>query len=194
MKTLYLFDFDHTIYNGDSMLDFTKFINKKRYYFSVVLLAFPWLCNKFGIVSVTWLKTQFLKVNIGGKKEEELIKLASDFYLAYQKKVRQSFILFLESIDRTQSDCYVVSASSELWLTPFSHAFNCQLIATDLEIQAGIITGKLASANRKGEEKVKAIRQYIELSNYANIECFGDGSSDKKMKEIATNYYSNYFQ
>ena len=61
-----------------------------------------------------------------------------------------------------------------------------RLLATELEITEGKITGKLRGKNCHGEEKVARIKAAYDLSKFENIFCYGDSEGDKPMLALAT--------
>lgn len=194
MKRLYIFDFDHTIYDGDSMLDFAKYVSKKKMVFSLVILAVPILVYKIGFLKSSILKSWFLRINFKGFSEKQLIDKSKEFFKANRFKIKNSFDVFLLNLDFKNTDCYIVSASSSLWLESFYKHYKMNFIGTEIEVKSGLVTGRLASKNIKGSEKVKAVKDKLKLEIYSEIHCFGDAKSDKKMKQISTHYYSNYFK
>jgi HAD superfamily phosphoserine phosphatase-like hydrolase len=85
---------------------------------------------------------------------------------------------------------YLVSASAENWLAAWCQQLNIQLIATQLEINNGLVTGKILGHNCYGPEKVNRINAKIILHDYQQIHCYGDSSGDREMLALA--HFPNY--
>ncbi len=87
----------------------------------------------------------------------------------------------------------IVSASMECWLKKWCQKNSIDLIATRLEIENGKLTGKFATKNCFGIEKVNRIKKRYNLSEYSVIYAYGDSSGDKDMLSIGNvRYYKNF--
>ena len=73
----------------------------------------------------------------------------------------------------------IVSASMECWLKPWCVKTNIDLMATRLEIIEGQLTGRFATKNCYGIEKVNRIKAQYNLSEYDVIYAYGDSLGDK---------------
>jgi len=82
----------------------------------------------------------------------------------------------------------VVSASIDLWLAGWCAACTVDLIATELEIKEGRITGRFSTRNCSGKEKVRRIQRY-DLKNFDYIYAYGDSAGDRAMLELANEKY-----
>lgn len=193
MKDLYVFDFDGTLYKGDSMLDFAKFSNRKRYYFSFLFLL-PALVNyKLGFLSPAKMKEKFLTYHFKGKSKSDLIRLGNSFFTQHQGKIYSSARKFLQELDQSNTDCYIVSGSCAEWLLPFAKSLGVNLRSSHLCYENDIFTGKLNGENCVGKEKTKQIRQVLEENTYREVFVYGNSTEDFDMKTIATNYFHLYF-
>ena len=88
----------------------------------------------------------------------------------------------------------VVSASINLWLQDWCDFNNFALIASELEIVNGIITGNLLCNNCHGPEKVKRILNKYNLSDYTYIYAYGNSRGDYEMLELATEKFYKPFR
>ena len=79
----------------------------------------------------------------------------------------------------------IVSASINLWLQDWCKINNFGLIASELEIVNGRITGNLSSNNCYGPEKVRRISKKYDLSDYNYIYAYGNSRGDHEMLSIA---------
>ncbi|MCK5691121.1 HAD-IB family hydrolase, partial [Myxococcota bacterium] len=87
----------------------------------------------------------------------------------------------------------VVSASVECWLKRWCEKEKVELIGTRLEVIEGKLSGKFATKNCHGPEKVVRIKSRYELSDYETIYAYGDSSGDKEMLVLAGESYYRHF-
>ena len=83
----------------------------------------------------------------------------------------------------------VVSASIDLWLRDWCRSRGIGLIATELEVKEGRITGRFLTRNCSGKEKVKRIEKELDLSRFDHIYAYGDSPADRAMLSIAHEAY-----
>jgi phosphoserine phosphatase len=67
------------------------------------------------------------------------------------------------------------------------------IIATRLEIVDNRLTGKLASPNCYGPQKVERIRAALDLSRYGRIFAYGDSRGDREMLALADEKHYRFF-
>ena len=79
----------------------------------------------------------------------------------------------------------VVSASAENWVKPWCDQYGIRCLATKLEVNAGIITGKISGRNCYGDEKACRIKETFDLNKFTHIVAYGDSSGDKEMFALA---------
>lgn len=189
MKKIYLFDFDDTIYRGDSFVHFTfysqTFINFLFFWISVVVQ-----------LSVGKSKSQIKEsffFRFKDMRQKDFKILCKNFYKKKIKKnIKKSFIRYLKEIEK-DAQIVIVSASIGDYIEPFCKEKDIHLISTELEINNDKLTGIFKTPNCKGKEKVDRIRRIFNLSNYNEIIAFGNSDGDKQMLELATKKYFKYF-
>lgn len=194
VKKLALFDFDGTIYDGDSMRDFARFLNKKRYYAALLLIAVPYLLSLLRLVSTEGVKRTFMRRCFGGKTVAELTASGRSFFEEYHTHLYASARSYIAARREEGIRCVVISASCREWLLPFCEALDVELICTELDYGADDkATGNWCGENMKGKEKVAAIRKRINLSEYEEIHAFGNSRADRKLAAVAHVYHHCYF-
>lgn len=187
-------DFDGTLYDGDSMLDFARFLNPRQYQRSV--LALVWMLP-FAWMHRTWrdrMKVGFLRRNFGGIERSTLEEKGREFYTIHKEKCFPKAVDWISTIERGTHEIVIVSGSSHAWLEPFAQAWNIRLLCTTLEFQNERCTGKWLGKNLRGVEKVEAVREHFDLSQYQEVIAFGNARSDRALKEIADRVEINYFR
>ena len=80
----------------------------------------------------------------------------------------------------------VVSASIENWVQPFfQHLPQVQVIGTQIAVENGVLTGRFASPNCHGAEKMSRVEHlFVPRKNFF-ITAYGDSQGDKQMLAYA---------
>ena len=141
-----LYDFDGTIYDGDSGVDLVKFAIKKNPKF---LLKFPkilWATIKFFLKIGT--KEQAKNVIFSFLKDvEDVDAFVEEFWKKHEHKMKKFWI---EKKDHSKD--IIISASGYFWLKPIADKYKVKdLIATNIDPK----TGEVIGANCHGKQKVK---------------------------------------
>ena len=194
IKTLYCFDFDGTITKHDTMFMFLKFYSPKRFYIQFILFIPLFILARLKLADVEKVKKSFINSIIGGESREK-IAIQSDAFFRKTSSVifRKEALEFIEKIDRTATDCILVTASLDCWVKPFSDHLNMKLVATEARFENNLFTGDFKTKNCTGKEKVNRIKQVINGKHYDKIVAFGDSPGDKEMFAWADEYYYRYF-
>lgn len=171
-----VYDFDGTIYDGDSTIDFYFYCVKKH---PRILLQFPkqfvhFIFFLFGKYDKTTFKEQFYSFLSKIEDIEEDIK---NFWEKKKKKIKSFYL------NQKQESDVIISASPEFLLSPICKELGVQLIASKINPKTGNYTG----INCKGEEKVK---RYQQLYDNKPIDTFySDSFSDEPLAQIAKQSY-----
>jgi HAD superfamily hydrolase (TIGR01490 family) len=189
-KRIALFDFDGTLTRRDTFWEFhaTHFgryrVAKALLAMSLSLLApsnFKW--ENFGREA---MKAAFLRALWAGVPAESY-RLAARNYArgALEKNLRPlAMRVFLGHIERGD-DVWIVTASMRDWVAFWAERYGVPVIGTEFEVENGVLTGRLATPNCRGREKVVRIRQAIDLSAYSKVFAYGDSGGDREMLALA---------
>ncbi|WP_448518552.1 HAD family hydrolase [Rhodoflexus sp.] len=194
-KVLALFDFDGTITRKDTLFDFARYSFGEVVFLKRLLRIAPLLAaHKIGLVSATAAKEAFLSAFFGGMPVATFEQLATKYSLErvpalLRPKAKERIYSHLEQ----KHTVVIVSASAENWIKPWADLEGISVIGSILAIKNNKITGKLASKNCNGEEKVTRIKQVFDLSKYSYIYAYGDSKGDKQMLGLANEYFFRYF-
>jgi phosphatidylglycerophosphatase C len=190
------FDFDGTITHKDTLLEFIRFSKGTVSFMMGFLVCSPWIAAwKLGIISNQAAKEKVLWFFFNGTKQEIFETLSYSFatqhlpLLPRQKALEEILLLQQQGFITV-----IVSASPRNWIEPQAAQLNMQLIATELELKDGLITGKISGKNCHGEEKVRRIKQQYNLSTFDTIYAYGDSSGDKPMLALATKAFMKPFR
>jgi len=192
---LALFDFDGTITNQDSMMDFLQYSFGKYRLFQALVTTSPYLLfYKLGLYPNNRAKerllTKFFRDMPSGIFEE----LAFDYSVKKLPSiVRKNAIEKIQWHQSQGHDVLVVSAAIEAWLKPWCKLMKLQLLSSQMEVKNGLMTGRLSETNCYGQQKVNRIKQYCDLRQYKTIYAYGDSKGDKEMLALANEAYFRCF-
>lgn len=188
------FDFDGTITNKDSLFVFLKlFVGKKRFYLGMLKNMHYLLGYLLGCVSNTKAKEKIVACFLKGINEEELLQRSQAMLESFEKIIRQEALSRIRWHQNHGDRVVIVSATFSCYLNPLAKKLGVKCIATELEVEDGVITGRFATPNCYGIEKVKRIKGQYNLDDYKKIYAYGDSNGDKEMLEIATQSFYRYF-
>jgi hypothetical protein len=178
MTKINLFDFDETIYDGDSTVDFFKFIFKKKpitIFWLFVMLLFV-ILYVLRIINKTTMKETFYKIFTFIDVNDDLLK---EFWDSHEKNIKKFYI------DRKHEDDIVISASPEFLLKPICNRLGVKdMMASKVDPK----TGKYDGINCHDVEKVRRLNE--KYSNYYVMESFSDSiKSDRPILELAEKAY-----
>lgn len=167
------YDFDKTIYDGDSTADFYIFCLKK--YKNIILLAPSLLCAFLRFyVFKKGTKTEFKEKMYRFLTKCNAEKDVTEFWDKNCDKIKDFYI------KQKKSDDVIISASPEFLLAPICRNLGIKhLIASKVDSKSG----KYSGVNCHGREKVR--RFYEELKDGEIDEFYSDSLSDTPMAEIS---------
>lgn len=193
-KTLYCFDFDGTLTKEDTMFSFLKFYDKEKFYLQFMKNLPNFILLKLGFANAETTKKNFIATILKGETEDKIRQKSRLFFEEnFPKIMREKGLDFIRKIDRNNSECYLVTASLDIWVRPFAEKLGLKLISTQAQFENGIYTGDFLTPNCNGEEKVRRILQNIEGQNFTKILTFGDTSGDKPMLNWADEGFFRFF-
>lgn len=176
MLNINVYDFDKTIYKGDSTLDFYIYILKKypstiKYIFIQILSLVKY---KLKLKTKEYFKEKFF---IFLNDLEDVDKEVELFWKLHLNKIRYNLFKNVDNI-------VIISASPEFLLKNICDKLGAiKLIAT----KVNKINGKFESLNCYGKEKVNRLNK--EVNNYRIITFYSDSYSDKYLAQISEKSY-----
>jgi len=186
-KTLALFDFDHTLYSKDSLLEVTKHIVGRQNFLTGIAVLSPFLIMmKLGMLNNASTKQRYLAYFFKNMDYTYFKKASQDFALTkIEKDLDSKLKAALMSHINSGDDVYIVTASFADWIAPWCQKMNINIIASIPEITNGKVNGKISGLNCYGNEKVARIKKVIDLNSYESIIVYGKGKGDREMLTLA---------
>lgn len=194
MKKLYLFDFDGTLTTEDTMFLFLKFFDSKRYRRMYAKHVPLFAMLKLKLVEAENVKKSFIASVLKNQTKERIETAAEAFFQKYYPGIiRENALEFINHIDRNKTECYLVTASMDIWVKPFAEKFNMKLISTRAEFVDGVFTGSFIGKNCNGEEKLHRIKEALGTKKFDKKVAFGDSAGDKQMLSYADESFFRFF-
>ena len=168
-----IYDFDDTIYDGDTFVDIIKY-SLIRHPLITITSIFktvpPFIKYKKKTTSFEEVKETLLSFLFKIENKEEYI---NQFIDSKKHKIKKWYY------ENQKDNDLIISASYELWIRPFCNEIGIKnVIATKTDKN-----GKIIGKNCKRDEKVK--RLYECYPNAKIIESYSDSKTDIPMLEIA---------
>lgn len=168
-----VYDFDDTIYNGDSTMDFYLFALKRH---PVALRRAPGMllaAARYGLKRID--KTEFKQIFFRFLRDiKDIDRELDDFWAHYEGHIKSWYL------KQHASDDVVISASPEFLLRPIMKKLSIHhLLASRVDKSTGIYTGR----NCDGEEKVR--RFYERFPDAKVTKFYSDSDRDAPMARLA---------
>lgn len=188
MKRYALFDFDGTITTKDTLFDFIRFTYGRNGLVKCLILN-VWNLSLYAakLRSNERAKEIMLATMIKGTNAAVFEELCKRYSMERVPQiVRENTKEIIEKHLTDGETLIIVSASPENWIRPWAmkNGFT-GVIATKLEEKDGMLTGKFASRNCYGEEKVNRLKEFFTDREQVFITAYGDSSGDKPMLNYA---------
>ena len=194
MKKLYCFDFDGTLTYKDTMFLYLKFYNASKFRIQFIKHIPLFTLLKLNLLDAEKVKKSFISSILKGQSKAKIEKKTQEFFDQYYPEIfRENALDFIKNIDYSQTDCYIVSASLDIWVKPFAEKFKMNLIATKAEFKNEVFTGNFVGKNCNGPEKVIRIKEEISDKKYDKTMAFGDTSGDQQMLDWANEGQFKFF-
>jgi HAD superfamily hydrolase (TIGR01490 family) len=199
MKRIAVFDFDGTITRKDTLIEFIRFAKGSAALFWGLLLHLPWLIlMKLHLYDNGKTKECVFSWFFKGMSLEQFNELGRAFYQAQADKLIYSEAKEKIEEHKSQGDIVVIlSASIENWVQSFASALQAEgLLSTRAEVQNGKLTGKFATKNCYGAEKVNRLKTWLaaNVNEQPYIIAYGDSRGDKELLEFANEKHYKQFK
>ena len=186
-KTLALFDFDGTITSQDTLPLLIRYIKGDFDYLKGVIKMSPTLFKyTIGLENNSTAKEKFLGNFIKGMSLDEFQKGCDDFgLLKLHNVIRKDAMQAVKDHQKKNHRVIVISASCENWISAWCRQTGIEYIGTRLQVIDGKLNGQFSSPNCYGNEKVKRLKELLDIATYSSIYAYGDSGGDKEMLAIS---------
>ncbi len=194
--TLAIFDFDGTITTKDSFEDFIFYTHGFKKMAWGILINSPILIAYLLKIIPNWQVKEDMFAYFYKNWEVSKFEMLAQNYLndRLPKIIRPKALEKLHWHKNQGHTVVVVSASFENYLQIWCKQQGFALLATQLNVKDGKFTGKFASRNCYGDEKVRRIREIYNLNDFKFIYAYGDSRGDIPLKNIANEFHYKPFR
>ena len=173
------YDFDNTIYNGDSTVDFYWYCLKRKPYIilSIPIQLYGIIGYKLGVCSKTKMKENFFSFV---RLIPNIEKLLKKFGEVHRHKLKKWYL------EKDHRHDVIISASPVFIIKSLIAGITVlDIIASDTSER----TGKFLRPNCYGEEKVKRFREKFPANCFEIKQFYSDSISDLPLARIAKESY-----
>ena len=194
-KNIIVYDFDRTIYGGETGVNFSTFYLKKYPLKSILFLikySKNLLFYLLKIINLTTLKERYFKF-LETHSKEEIEELVADFWETKKHKI---YSWTKDELEKNKKECemVIVSSTSPLFLIEkfllslgYDKVFGTNFVNDNKETFIAKIDGE----NNKGDEKVKKLNKWAKENDfeYEITEFYSDSLADKPLYDISKKTY-----
>ena len=188
MRKVAVFDFDGTLTQKDTLLEFIRFSCGIECFLWGFMLFSPILILLKLHLYPNWkAKEKIFSYFFRGWKYTRFKAKGEEFADVIEKVKRNDVLSLMNRHLKDGDEVYVISASMEEWVYPWCHKHGVlHVIGTKMEVdEDGIITGRFMSKNCYGQEKVNRLLEYEPNRGDYQLYAYGDSRGDWEMFECA---------
>lgn len=186
------FDFDGTLTWRDTLLPFLRRLLGWPRLLWVLLLCSPWLAAYvLRFMSNHRAKARLLQASLAGRTQAEVARCAQAFVredlpLQWRPWAMRQLVQHQQQGHR----CVLVSASTSLYMHLVGASLGADaVLCTEMDVADGRYTGRMATANCHGEEKVRRLQSWL-AAEYGSdprpeLHAYGDTRGDLPMLRLA---------
>ena len=182
-------DFDGTLTRCDTLLGIISFNVGRMGLLMRLLPLSPWLIlMRLGLYSNQRAKERLLGSVFRGVSHDSFADMARRFASSCRERIMRGELLAeLQRAADSGAEVIVITASPTIWGKPFVPDFT--VVGTEMEFDSTGFTGRFASPNCYGAEKVRRLLGYkpdiATRRQEFHITAYGDSRGDKEMLEYA---------
>lgn len=190
------FDFDGTLTRRDTLLPYLWRGLGWPQFLLVLLLSGPWLTAfALRLMSNHRAKARLLQLSFRGRTEAAIAQWTAAFVHDHLPAQWQPDMLArLRRHQQLGHCCVIVSASPGIYLHKIGRELGMDgVICTELVAQDGVLTGRMATPNCHGDEKVRRLQAWLAERGFQKpvvLHAYGDSSGDLPLLNLAD--YAHY--
>ncbi len=179
MVHIAVFDLDKTLTDRDCFIRFLLFVRRRGH-----RLDLGGAVRRIGLSRVSLKRS--LCALLKGSDKETIDALARDFFEERAKGwLRPRIVESLNEHKAHGDRVVIVSASLQTYVNCFASYLETEFLATELESDGSVLTGRMCGENVRGQEKVSKLSTFLSNAGYERSEVFvtayGDSAGDREM-------------
>lgn len=192
---LSVFDFDGTLTRRDSFVPFLRYAFGVRIFSVRVMRMLPAALRYLGKgMSRDELKAVLIASFLKGVPVDWVEQRAVEFRRAYWSRLmRPAGLQSVAAELSSGAEVTICSASPRLVLAPFANELGIKLIATELEVADGVLTGRISGSNCRCEAKVLRLESAYGPLEKFRLRAWGDTRGDHELLAAAQEPHWRYF-
>lgn len=189
-RRIAFFDFDGTLIRHDSLLVFARRTRGRLRLALALLRSAPAIVAwKLGLCTNGQAKQRLFSALYKGVQLADFEQWGRQFSEYIDSDFNPAVRPFVDQHRRNGDEMYIVSASMEQWIRPWALAHGFTVIATRPAVSDdGRLTGRFATSNCHGPEKVVRIKECIPGIDNCETWAYGDSAGDKAMFEFTDHH------
>ncbi|MBR3089802.1 MAG: haloacid dehalogenase-like hydrolase [Prevotella sp.] len=183
-RCIAVFDLDGTLTTKDTLLEFIKFAcGVPRFYWGFLLFCPILILMKLHLFPNWKAKQLFFSHFFKGWEYNDFKAKGQLFANEIEKMENRKMLEKLNDHLNHSDVVYVISASIFEWVQPWCEKIGVsRVLATQIEVDAnGIISGRFATKNCYGKEKVRRLLEVEPERRSYILYAYGDSRGDKEM-------------
>lgn len=184
---IHAFDFDGTLTSRDTLLEFIRYAKGLKAFLMCFLRFSPWLVMMKAGLYPNWKAKQRVFAHcFKGMAETDFNALCARFARDKAGLLRPKGIQRVREVLASGGKVVVISASVNNWVEPFFTGMDgVFVVGTMISVRNGVLTGRFATRNCYGPEKVNRLLQlYPERAEY-RLTAYGDSRGDTELLDFA---------
>ena len=184
MKKIVASDFDGTLTTKDTLLEFIRYAcGTRAFVIGFLRYAHLLVLMKLGLYPNWKAKQKVFAHFFEGMSIEEFDSLCQRFAKDNRHLLRPEGIKVLQQAKADGVEILIVSASIDNWVQPFFPEM--KVVGTQIEVKAGLLTGRFLTNNCYGQEKVNRILALYPHRSEYHLTAYGDSRGDKELLAFA---------
>lgn len=180
LQKVVAFDFDGTLTTRDTLLLFVRHACGEWAFIGALLVFTPLLVlMKLRLIDNGKTKERFFGHFFRGWTEERFNAVCRDFAEKNRHLLRPQLMDILRQAQADGARVLIVSASIDRWVQPFFEGPT--VIGTQIEVHDGVLTGRFATPNCYGPEKVRRISELLPDREQYHLTAYGDSRGDSEL-------------
>ncbi len=187
MRKVVVFDFDGTLTHADTFIPFVRFVLGDKRFVMALLKNCIWLIGYvLHLYPNDKAKQRLFADCFAGWSQADFNNACQQFARAHEDVLRPEAHQVIEHYLQEKATIYIVSASMEEWIKPLLSEFpTIAYITTRIETKDGKLTGRFASPNCNGGEKVQRFLAVEPARQTYQLYVYGNSRGDKEILAIA---------
>ena len=196
MDTIAIFDLDGTLTRRDTLLPWLMQMQSRgSFVWHLPYYLYQYAAYRLRGGAADRYKERIIGTVVRGWSYEEGVQRGAAFADQIDQMLRPEAILCLEQHQRDGHRTVLLTASTDLAVSSWAMRRGFDLVlATELELSEGVYTGRFATPNCKGTEKVRRLDLALPEWRMVTTYGYGDSASDRDFLALCTKHYYGTFE